>query len=499
MQWLAAMDRRSFLFRRSTEAPAAMPARSGSLAPYAPTAEAPWDDRRLRHLLRRTGFGATVADVETYQRFAPQDTVTRLLNAARRAPLLTPPDWATQDRPERGTPEYSQYTSDNRRWRREFELDLLSSYFAPTLRDKLTVFWQNHFVASIFRYDLARHAFDYIQTIRTHALGDFKQFVFDMGLTPAMLIFLDGISNAVGTPNENYARELMELFTMGIEGPDGTPNYTQDDVRELARALTGWSVNPRTLVAEFDPARHDAGEKTIFGRTERFDYAGALDWLFEARADAIAHFVCNRLYEAFIAAPADPTHVADLAAQFQTDWAIDPIVERLFRSEAFFDTGVIGAQVADALSFLVGRYREIGTDALPEGQLGKLSLQLERLEQPYFQPPNVGGWPRGRGWLTTDSLPRRWTQSGQNFSGVLAGVQALALTFPDPFDPQTLAVDLARHLLAVPLDAEGEAVLGEILLGGLPSYEWDPADMGVRPRYLAFLSHLAELPEFQLT
>lgn len=471
----------------------------GSLAPFSPSAGAPWDERRIRHLLRRTGFGATVPEVDAFRSSPAQAAVSQVLDAGRRAPLLTPPDWAELDRPERGTAAYSQYTSDNRRWRREFELDLLSSYFAPTLRDKLTVFWQNHFVASVFRYDLARHAFVYVQTIRTHALGNFKQFVFDMGLTPAMLIFLDGISNAVGMPNENYARELMELFTMGLEAPDGSPNYTQDDVRELARALTGWTVNPRTLVAEFDPARHDDGAKTLFGRTDQFDYASAIDWLFEARADAIAHYVCTRLYEAFVAAPANPAHVETLAAQFKTDWAIDPIVERLLRSEAFFDAGVIGAQVSDAVSFLIGRYRETGTSALPESQLGKLSLQLERLEQPYFQPPNVGGWPRGRGWLTTDSLPRRWTLTAQNMSGVLANVQALALTFPDPFDAQTLAVDLARHLLAVPLGEEDERVLGDILLGGLPPYEWDPSDMGVRPRYLALLSHLAELPEFQLT
>ncbi|MEM6782293.1 MAG: DUF1800 family protein [Bacteroidota bacterium] len=506
------MDRRSFLLRRPARAttdslepvpsvptPALSRGRRGSMNPYAASAEAPWDARRVRHLLRRTGFGATIADVERLTLASPQEAVSQVLDDGRGAPLLTPPEWVSLSRPERGTAEYSAYTSNNRTWRREFELDLLNSYFAPTLRDKLTVVWQNHFVASIFRYDLAKYAFDYVQTIRTHAVGDFKQFVYDMGITPAMLIFLDGVSNAVGTPNENYARELMELFTMGLDGADGSPNYTQEDVRELARALTGWTVNPRSLVAEFDPARHDDGEKTLFGRTDRFDYAGALDWLFEARADAIARFVCTRLYEAFVVSPADPDHVATLAAQFQIDWAIDPIIERILRSEAFFADGVIGAQVADALSCLVGRYRETGTEALPESQLGKLSLQLERLEQPYFQPPNVGGWPRGRGWLTTDSLPRRWTLTGQNLSGVLASVQALALTFPDPFDAQTLAVDLARHLLAVPLDEEDEAGLGGVLLGGLPDYEWDPADMGVRPRYLALLSFLAELPEFQLT
>ncbi|MEM8559044.1 MAG: DUF1800 domain-containing protein [Bacteroidota bacterium] len=499
------MDRRSFLLRRPRAAaspplPApALPLRRGSLDRYAPTGDAPWDDRRRRHLLRRTGFGATIPEVEALRPLTAQDAVTQVLDAGRAAPLLTPPDWATLDRPDRGTPAYSQYTSDNRRWRRDFESDLIGSYFTPTLRDKLTVFWQNHFVASIVRYDLARHAFDYVQTIRRHALGDFKQFVYDIGLTPAMLFYLDGLGNAVGTPNENYARELMELFTMGLEGPDGTPNYTQDDVRELARALTGWRVDPNTLTSYFEPSRHDDGPKTIFGRTDTFDYASALDWLFEARAESIATFVCTRLYEAFIAAPVNPEHVAALAAQFQADWYLDPIIETLLRSEAFFEDGVIGAQVKDALSFLVSLYRETGTAGLPDSQLGKLSLQLERLEQPYFQPPNVGGWPRGRGWLTTDTLPRRWSIAGQNFPAMTANVQALALTFERPYEADVLAADLAEHLLGVPLTEDEAATLGAILLGGLPPYEWDAADPGVRPRYVALLTHLANLPEFQLT
>ena len=178
---------------------------------------------------------------------------------------------------------------------------------------------------------------DYYYLLHEHLLGNFKTFVYDMGLTPAMLKYLDGESNRVGAPNENYARELLELFTMGPTAPDGTPNYTETDVAEIARALTGWVVTDDFHV-EFDESRHDAGMKSFLGRQGMYGYDQVIDILFEERAHAIAHHLSRHLYCFFVRPLPDESVVSDLAdVLLDNNFEIKPALQVLFSSTHFYD------------------------------------------------------------------------------------------------------------------------------------------------------------------
>ena len=245
------------------------------LEPYVPTSGNPWDRRRAIHLLRRTGYGADPAAINAVLASAPDAAVDALVDAALAAPLPPTPPWIDEPVPPKDAPqsEIDAYIEANTGWIYETGGEVHNEALAllqagTAFRERLALLWHNHFVSGFESYFLAAWLYRYWTLLRTHALGDFKQFVHEIGITPAMLIYLNGVQNQVGEPNENYARELMELFTMGIEYPEGTPNYTQDDIEELARILTGWTVDLYgNLEAVFIPEWHDDGVKTLFGRT----------------------------------------------------------------------------------------------------------------------------------------------------------------------------------------------------------------------------------------
>ena len=313
-----------------------------------------------------------------------------------------------------------------------------------------------------------------------------------------MLIYLNGVQNRVGSPNENYARELLELFTMGIEGPDGTPNYSQADVQELARVLTGWSIDVYgTLDAVFVPPWHDSGTKTVFGQTGAWGYDDVVPLLFGQRDSQIAHFVARKLYTEFVYAVPDEAVVADLAAVLLAhDFQIEPAVRALLKSAHFFDGATVGARIKSPATLTLGLHRELGLAGSPD-VFETIRFVMNLLGQRLFQPPNVAGWPGYRAWLDTDALPLRWLL-GDYLLAQEQTLQALALDLPNPIDAAALAADFAAFFLGVPLDADDEAALVEILLNGIPPYEWNPFDPGAEGRLFGLAAHLLRLPEYQL-
>ncbi len=225
------------------------------------------------------------------------------------------------------------YLQANRTWLREYRDSWLAEMQQGLLREKMALFWHNHFVTESRTYRLAPYAYQYLTLLRTHALGNFRTFVREIGLTPAMLIYLNGTQNRAGNPNENYARELLELFTMGIG------HYTQQDIQEIARALTGWVVEHATLSSRFVPARFDNGRKTIFGQTDYFGYDDVIDLTLQERARETALFICRKLYRFFVYNEPDEAIVAQLADTFQEhDFEIAPVVEQLLSSAPFLMT-----------------------------------------------------------------------------------------------------------------------------------------------------------------
>ena len=511
---------------------------AAGLAPYSGS----WDRRRAAHLVRRTSFGAIKREVDRALNDGSATAATgRLVEAALSDPLPEAPSWYSHN----GSTGTEEIYDLQRSW--------LEAMRAQGLIEKMTLFWHNHFVTQWAANQgkasnsVGHLTYDYYKLLRWHALGNFRTLVYNVGLNPAMLIYLDGFVNEKGQANENYGRELLELFTMGQYGPDGSENYTEQDIKETARALTGWIVNSSNR-ATLDPARQDRGSKTIMGRTDLFDYDGVIDLIFDVRASQIAHFVCRKLYSFFVQPIPDEGVVGELAQVFlANNFEIAPVVETLLASAHFYEETFIAGRIKSPVELLIGFLRE--AEVTPNRALLdnlREMLTPTALNQELFNPPNVAGWPGinppgadGQpghyAWLSTGTLPDRWDTLERFLFGENGNIYdpfTLAQKVSDPSDPFRLPTDLAQTLLPVPLDEVGifdieedfggdpalpppqeflngprHAVnLSKILLNGSPHYEWprftenNPEnEEEAREQLLRFLSYLIQLPEYQLT
>ncbi|MEM8488559.1 MAG: DUF1800 domain-containing protein, partial [Bacteroidota bacterium] len=431
------------------------------LEPYVPALSR----REVAHLLRRASFGADPETVNTYAGQTAAAVVDDLLTFATDSnanPLPAEPSWANQPQPDRSV-EPSEvvraYNQNNVLWLAELSTQMLELFRSGGLRERMTLFWHNHFVTELEVYELGVYAYRYLRIIRNNALGDFKAFVKEMGLTPAMLIYLNGNTNEKNSPNENYARELLELFTMGPVDSYGNENYSQTDVEEVARALTGWFVNRDTIAAELFNKEFDEGQKVIMGRTGDFDYEGVNDVLFNERPFQIAEFICAQLYREFVYDEPDLEIVRELATIFrESNFQIAPVLRTLLGSSHFFETQFIGAKIKSPADLIAGALLETGL--VPSEDILTFMADLSKgLDQEMLDPPDVSGWPGHRAWISTNSLPARWSfadfllYNGRNNQSI--DLTSIAALLPDADDAQAafkLPLSIAEHFLAVPLD-----------------------------------------------
>ncbi|NND70614.1 MAG: DUF1800 domain-containing protein [Rhodothermales bacterium] len=490
------------------------------------------------HLLRRSGYGASKTRADELTGMSPGEAVDEIVDAALSLPLPEPPPWANSAPPNPTTmpTEFEQYLQDNNEWALEYRYSWTEELFSGGLRERLALFWHDHFVTNISAYILSPFAVQYLTMLRTHCLGDFKQFVFDVGVDPGMLVYLNGTDNEAGAPNENYARELLELFTMGQERNDGTVNYTQGDIEEIARALTGWKTDYFGLTSVFNPfpgSFFDDTDKTIFGLTGNYGYSDVIDIVFNQRADAIAEFICRKIYREFVYDGADEQIVADLALIFKTnDFQIEPVVRTLLKSAHFFDSQVIGARVKTPVELLTGILVE-SEASLPEGTFSLAARICFFLEQILLNPPSVEGWKTHHAWISTTSFPIRWLVPDFILTGGtgidLLDLIPLAEKLYDPQSPLAafyLPLALAEYFIPVPvseLDIQpidggfaGDLVnnpipqeiengpeyvknLAKAFLGGTPWYEWFLYQDNANLRIFVYLRYLLQTPEYQLT
>lgn len=462
---------------------------SAGLEPYSPSAQKPWDAKRAAHLLRRTSIGATKAEIDQIVSLSPGAAVDQIVDDAINSPRPAPPSW---------WPNSSNGGSE--------KIDVIIGWFTEMrsagLREKLAFFWSNHFVTAAKAYDSPSYMFQYLDLLREHCLGNFKTFTYEVGLIPAMLIYLDSIKNKDAGPNENYARELLELFTMGIFDQNGVENYSQNDISELARAFTGLRVDESTLGYYVDDKRHDFGTKTIFGQTGQFGYDEAIDIIFDQRASAIAHHISSRLYRCFVHAEPDAAIVGEMASMLlSNNFELEPVVRTLLKSEHFFEEAFIGAKYKSPMELLNGFVVEAGINLNETGEI-EVYQDGDRLGQKLFDPPNVAGWPGYQSWLSTGTLPLRWTYLGQMINGSPEYNQSdlvpLAKQMPNPNDPYALSRDLADFFLPQPLEEEEYTILTEVLLDGMPDYEWNIDEQVAGGRLRGYMTYLTQLPQFQL-
>jgi uncharacterized protein (DUF1800 family) len=358
-----------------------------------------------RHLLSRTGFGASVAEVRSLARDSREQAVDRLLAGIRTMPSVPPPAWLAEPRPD----WRAFYASRDEIVRRDFnrardrEANELRAWWyqemvsTPSpLTERLVLFWHNHFTSS---HDKVRHT-DLMmrqnQLFRTQAAGDYRALVHAIAIDPAMLRYLDGNTSRRTRPNENFARELLELFTLG-EG-----NYTEADIKEAARAFTGWWIDEPTGDARLARNNHDEGEKRLFGQTIPAGPGSHMAVVELALAQpAAAPFVVRKLWQEFVSPDPDPAAVARLAAILRRDWQLKPVLRALLLEPAFWDEDNRGALVKSPVDLLVGTIRSFDLVMPAPDTLVNLGRQLG---QDLFNPPNVRGWPGHTAWIGTQTL-----------------------------------------------------------------------------------------------
>lgn len=372
---------------------------TSSLAPFTPSEEQPWDRARVMHFYRRAGFGASPAEIEQALADGPRRTVSRVLNAAGSQAPPAAPEWANWDYADfvaADRDSFEAYTD----WAKAFMMRAIEG----GVREKLELFWSGHFVTRFEDYNCPSYYYRYMKDIGEHAFLNFKDFVVAMTRTPAMLFFLNGFQNTRQNPNENYARELFELFTLGVNN-----GYTQEDIVEASRALTG--LNGWTSYCgpvNFVDWGWDQGVKTVFGRSGAYNYAQLIDVLFEERAPLIAEFICRKLYAYYVNPQVDEVVVQGLARTFlDNNFLIYPVLRQLFLSEHFYDTAHVGARIKNPLELQLTWMREGGFSKF-DNQESWGFWAMVNMGQFIGQPPDVAGWPGDRAWIDSNRLALRW-------------------------------------------------------------------------------------------
>jgi uncharacterized protein (DUF1800 family) len=353
--------------------------------PYRPTAENPWDRKKVGHLYRRAGFGATVAELDAGVEAGFEKTLELVIEGRPESEefVRTSAFMAS----ERSMPAGSPQGRLSAWW-----LDRMLKSAHP-LREKMTLFWHNHFATSNAKVLNARFMLGQYHLMQKDALGSFRAMLVEMGIDPAMMVWLDTAGSTKGNPNENYARELMELFSLGIG------HYGEKDIREAAKAFTGYEVKngQGTLNARL----HDTGEKTVLGKHGQFKGEDIARICLDQ--DACPRFVAGKLYRFLISESDNPgAEVIDSLAEQYRKWDFDTgkLVAMMLRSDLFFSPAAYRTKIKSPVEFAIGIVRGL------EGTAGALPLAgaIEELGQVLFAPPSVKGWDGGPAWLNAQTL-----------------------------------------------------------------------------------------------
>ncbi len=527
---------------------------SSDLSPWAPSS-GQWDVHTINHLYRRAGFGATQAEIKAASGKTPSQVVDALLDdSIPMRPTIPPLPSYSDDKSQppawlhvsplvynNSTVEMNDYSFANMKIRSHWAVQMNQP--EVMLREKMTLFWMNHFVVEAKKVYFPQMMYNFLTYFRQNPWGNFKKMVSDVTTMPAMLYYLDGILNVKQAPNENYAREVQELFTMGVYYKNDVtkPNYTQADVEAVAHALSGWTVDsgapaPNVLPAFYDVTRHDASRQMIYDTTPRqYNLKAAnapnttekdlFDHMFEMRGDQIAWYICSKLYQFFvyhdISGDSEKAIIDAMAVTFKnSNWEIKPVLAELLKSAHFFDEANIGAGIKSPYDHLIGLLRtfDIPIDELGGGTLFNYAVGGSQV---LLDPPNVKGWPGHHAWISTTTLPYRDViqaalAGNTGTLPTLGGVDGYSVsnTYPSILLPDILTwakqltnfsgvfddfvKEMATYLCAhVPSDT----VLNTVVKNGYPAgYEWASLNDAIKiPILHILLTRIMSLADFQLS
>src|SRR5215831_13039908 len=404
----------------------------------APIAAADWNFDRAAHLLERAGFGGTPGDIARLAAMTPQDAVAALVDYHTIAndPLndpLTPFErsdiWdpSLRDFPVSrvAATERAEKTGEamgvrikpagERRlqpvvdrffyWLRATVLETrrLAHWWADRmvatnrpLEEKMTLFWHGHFATGEEKIRDYRKMEQQLALFHRRATGSFRELLIDVARDPAMLAYLDAAQNVKGAPNENFAREVMELFTMGVG------HYTEHDIREAARAFTGWNYVDLQFVVHAD--QHDAADKTILGRTGNFNGVDVIDLILAQ--PATANFIAGKIYRYFVRQELSPALQEQLGTVLRDNkYELAPLLQTIFLSKDFHSPPAYGTHIKSPVHLVVSTYRKLGLTEVPG--VPDFNEVTAALGQQLFRPPTVAGWAQGRSWITPGLLIER--------------------------------------------------------------------------------------------
>ncbi len=499
---------------------------TASLDVYIPSAQNPWNVSKIHHLYRRVAFGATKNQVKAALNSDPETLIDTLIDQAIALVPSPEPLWGFWDKDQFDAAEMANEDNNLVFYRNEGKKQMLSDFWQHGLRDRLTLFWSNHFVTEDEVYASPAYQYQYYNLLQFHTLGNFKQFTYDIGIAAPMLVYLNGDQNTKDRPNENYARELYELFTLGVDN-----GYTENDILETAKAITGW-VEKNDIPwgpITFDASKFSTDSKNIFGQNGNWDYDDVIDILFTQRQNRIANFICTKLYTYFVSPTCNDAIINQMAQTFiDGNFEIAPVLRQLFKSEHFFDPEAIGAIIKSPVDVIVNFYKEMNFSIPTDFDINDFTINTVRvLGQNLLSPIDVEGWQGDEEWISPDVLigrwesirvllGRAWMEDTEQFRDFILGLPIG--TAADGEIDTTMQADEVTVVVKAILDyflprglqdptLFNEAV--EIFKGDIyPSNYYEPdaiapniwtLDLGGAPnQFLALLSHIAEIPEFHL-
>jgi uncharacterized protein (DUF1800 family) len=431
-----------------------------ALRPYA----GPWNDRLAAHLLRRAGFGGSPSEIASMAAMAPHEAVESLIH---------PPD--TSRLPQFDVMPYPAQPLASLRGlddmaRRDAEKELRQSSVASIvemqkwwlnrmlvtpapLQEKMTFVLHGHFTtAAIQKGVWPNLVYAQNQLFRSYALGNLHDLTLAVSRDPAMLLYLDNAANNKSHPNENYARELMELFTLGLG------NYSEEDVRQSARSFTGWTVDRKTGEFFDNPRTHDDGTKTFLSRTGTFTGADIVDIIYQQRA--CERFWASTLLNAFVYNNPEPELIDSYANVISRNrFELAPSLSVLLQSNVFFSDRTYRALVKSPVEYVVGAHKSLGVSQIADGT----PAALRAMGQVLFYPPNVAGWPGGANWLTTQMLLARENYVLKLVNGPAAGQSPWMASVPN--DPRAAARALIETILQNDASSDAQTQLTQYLDG----------------------------------
>lgn len=543
------MDRRSLLAYVFGKTKSQIPTKSQdllvtTLEPYS----GEWTMATAAHLLRRTTFGPIYQSIKEAETNGLELTVSALLAESPMPPLPinfnnqndlnTPIGETWIGKPN--DPTVQNLNSSRNSSLNGWQMGLFNEG-GVSIREKLVLFWHNHFVTSgIF---LAAYNYHYLDIIRRNATGNFRTLAEEITISPSMLLYLNGNENTREAPNENYSRELLELFTIGkgdAAGPGDYTNYTEDDVIALAKSLTGWRSRNIEGVPEsvFIPNRHDTSDKQLSNRFNNVviqdggedEYKNVIGIILQQ--DETARYICKRLYIWFVGSNIDTnveSNVIEPMAALMRDnnYDVKPVLEALLKSEHFYDASIRGCMMNHPIDFFFKLFNSFEI-IIPDNILSKYRVwtgiyrKLLTLDMVVLSHPSVAGWkafyqgPQYYDmWANSVSLPIREGIINDLLKGTMVAQQSIRIDtltvvskLANPYDPNELINDLSNLLFPFPISTNQVEHLKNVLIPGLPDFEWsveygehigDPEDddkrLSVENKLVALFGAILKMPE----